>query len=58
METNRVANTSSPGWLQTQGTNEGGENRGNNNPPNRPGINHTPSEVKMSGYGISIDLFM
>ena len=53
MEANRVANTSSPGWLQTQGTNEGGENRGNNNLPNRPGINHTPPAPSAPPAGIS-----
>ena len=53
METNRVANTPTPGWLQTQGTNEGGETRGNNNPPNGTRRNQTPSAPSAPPAGIS-----
>ena len=42
VETNRVAYTSSPGWLQTQRPNDGGERRGNNL-LTRPRRNQTPS---------------
>ena len=52
METNRVAYTSSPGWLQTQRPNEGGQRRANNL-LTRPTRNQTPPAPSAPPAGIS-----